>query len=132
MFDIKKSNLHYLVKETHLSAFITIRKKFIKPSNDDTMTAKDVTRVNRNSEKNENAEHEIFNMKQRNKDLGCDLAQLTFHFEELEVKNETLNNINIGLEDKLEEQKSENLKLVNKIYELKKNSVKQTKGSHQN
>ena len=31
LFNIKSSNLHYLVKEKHLSAFIAIRKKFIKP-----------------------------------------------------------------------------------------------------
>ena len=33
LFNLKSSNLHYLVKETHLSAYITIRKKFIKPQN---------------------------------------------------------------------------------------------------
>ena len=30
LFNLRNSNLHYLLKETHLSAYITIRKKFIK------------------------------------------------------------------------------------------------------
>ena len=30
LFNLKNSNLHYLIKETHLSAYITIRKKFRK------------------------------------------------------------------------------------------------------
>ena len=48
----------------------------------------------------ENAESKILILKQRNKDLGCDLGQLKFDFEEITVKNETLKNINIDLEDK--------------------------------
>ena len=34
LFNLKNSNLHYLIKETHLSAFITIRTKFIKEPED--------------------------------------------------------------------------------------------------
>ena len=30
LFNLKNSNLHYLIKETHLPAYITIRKKFRK------------------------------------------------------------------------------------------------------
>ena len=37
LFNLKNSNLHYLLKETHLSAFITIKKKFIKESIDATI-----------------------------------------------------------------------------------------------
>ena len=34
LFTLKNSNLHYILKETHLSAQITIKKKFIKQSED--------------------------------------------------------------------------------------------------
>ena len=62
-----------------------------------------MTIVNENIELIENAESKILILQERNKDLGCDLGQLKFDFEEITVKNETLKNINIDLEDKLEE-----------------------------
>ena len=34
LFNLKHSNLHYVIKETHMSADITIRKKFIKDTED--------------------------------------------------------------------------------------------------
>ena len=34
LFNLKNSNLHYLINETHLSANITIRKKIIKEVNE--------------------------------------------------------------------------------------------------
>ena len=57
--------MHYLVRETHLSAYITIRKKLIKPSNE----PKILNIVKSRNENNENIEHEIINVKQKNKEL---------------------------------------------------------------
>ena len=42
LFNLKRSNLHYFLEETHLSAYITIRKKFIKSPNE---TAKDTIKL---------------------------------------------------------------------------------------
>ena len=86
---IKESNLNYLVNETPYSAFITIRKKFLKnrevheaseniPIGDD-MVLSDVR-----------LRQENINLRQRFTELERDKCQLKMNIEELEVKNEAL------------------------------------------
>ena len=87
---IKESDLNYLVNETPYSAFITIRKKFIKnrevheaseytPAGDDMVLSDVVLR------------QENIALRQKFKDLERDKCQLKIDIEEVEIKNEALN-----------------------------------------
>ena len=83
LFSLKLSKLNYLVKETPYSAYVTIRKKFIKESNENQSTIFDNLNLN-------DKEAEILALKERNKDLETNLALAKVEFEEIEIDKEAL------------------------------------------
>ena len=86
LFSLKRSNLHYLLEETHLSAYITIRKKFIKSPNE---TVKDTIKL-ANSSGASDLEVEVKNLRENNKDLETRLAMARVEFKENDLEKETL------------------------------------------
>jgi predicted RNase H-like nuclease (RuvC/YqgF family) len=104
---VKESNLNYLVKETPYSAFITIRKKFIRqreaedtlevtPAVDDLALSDVVLR------------QENISLRQKFNDLESDKGHLKIEKEDLELKIETLTGKNKILEEKVNQLESEN------------------------
>ena len=82
LFSLKMSKLNYLVNETPYSAYITIRKKFIK-NNDESQD--NLAYTNKNDE-----ESELLRLKDRNKDLETRLAIAKVEFEESELMKQKL------------------------------------------
>ena len=82
LYFLKMSQLDYMLKETPYSAYITIRKKFIK----------NYTNIENsgNDPKHSENEVEIKNLKEHCKDIGTQLAQAKFDFEELEIQKDKL------------------------------------------
>ena len=78
LFNLKRSNLHYLLEETHLSAYITIRKKFIKTPNE---TVKATVNIVNNRGPSE-SEVELLTLRENNRDLETRLAMAKVEFEE--------------------------------------------------
>ena len=110
LFNVKNSNLHYMIKETHLRAYITIRKKLIKPSDEIIKITKNVEndvhveRVDRDVNNHiTQLERENVNLRERNKVVETDLAFLRVELEEIELKNHDLLNKNSDLDDRIEE-----------------------------
>ena len=92
---LKLSNLNYMVKETPFSAYVTIRKKFMKsfnPENHTPVVGDSFKKLERNKEV----------LEKKNKGLLTDIAQYKFDLEEFEVKVNALEKINAELELKLE------------------------------
>ena len=87
LFGLKMSNLNYVVKETPFSAYVTIRKKFVK----------------------EPIEREKFginctekDLKEEIKDLKTNIALAKVELDENEIKYDSLNEENKKLEDSIE------------------------------
>ena len=127
LFNLKNSQLNYLVKETPYSAYITIRKKLIKSFDKEALepVASDPIDVNENIKK---IERENSRLRERNIDVEREHALLKIDFEEFEIKFEELKDINDNLEEKNEELIQENSKLekLNAVYanNLDKDKVK--------
>ena len=107
LFNLKNSNLHYLIEETHLSAYITIRKKLIKPSSDNPNS----DTINMNVDMNENVATIV---KKENDALKVEIndqktlyAMMKVEFEELEIKHESLQKDIATHDDMIEEAYSE-------------------------
>ena len=77
MFCLKTSELNYVVKETPCSAYITIRKRFVKSAieNQGALDSKQITVDN---------EEELNHLRERNKYLETRLALAKVEFEEME------------------------------------------------
>ena len=71
LFGLKMSRLNYMVQETPYSMFVTIRKKFIKDTGENTNPAVEVLRPS-------DKDVELFTLKQRNKELETQLALAKF------------------------------------------------------
>ena len=106
LFNVRNSNLHYMVKETHLSTYITIRKKFIKQVDE----INNVTEVNVKNNVDDQVrmengllKQEINELREEVKDLKTSCALFTVENEELEIKNEEFKKNIISSEDKIEE-----------------------------
>ena len=84
LFGLKNSKLNYLVKETPYSAYITIRKKFVRDTieNDSIPQAKHTNLIDKESQR--------MAIEERNKDLETRLALATVNFEEMELQKEDL------------------------------------------
>ena len=93
---LKTSKLNYLVKETPYSAFVTIRKKFIKDQEDNSI----VTLVH---EENPSLKTENFILKQRCKALECEIGYLKADKEDLKLTSEKLSNENDSHNGKINE-----------------------------
>ena len=126
---LRMSELHYVVKETPYSAFVTIRKKFVKSSNKDVHENENVVKdINDNSKE---LERENCQQKQKVKELEKECAMLQFEKEELEIKLEAVEKQNITLEDQIEvemarnrEVVKDNEKLYNENNDIKNESAK--------
>ena len=81
LFNLKHSNLHYLIKETHLSAFITIRKKFRNDVNE-------VPQTISNDNINVNSENINGKIRMENGLLKQEINELKAKCEQIEIKNE--------------------------------------------
>ena len=92
LFCLRMSKLNYVVMETPFSAFINIRKKFIKQvdTGHDTIENDD-----KQGSFYESLNREIALLKNKNKKLKYD-------YEEIELKCESLGNVNQTLEDQIE------------------------------
>ena len=88
LFTLKNSNLHYILKETHISAQITIKKKFIKQSEDALNTNNIV--VNNVKKMDDKIRMENGILKQEINDLKTRIANIEIESEEAELKNESL------------------------------------------
>ena len=77
LFNLKISKLHYVVKETPFSAYITIRKKFITQNNESQETPADQLPSDKS---------EVIKLQERNSDLETRLALAKVEFEEMEIK----------------------------------------------
>jgi hypothetical protein len=83
LFSLKMSKLNYVVNETPYSAYITIRKRFIK----DNYESSDANvYVTNHSDK----DAELKELKDENKDLKTQLALAKVEFEEKEISKEKL------------------------------------------
>ena len=109
LFSLKNSKLHYLVRETPYSAYITIRKKLLASSKNEafeTVTNDASITVNVRDVEKENSR-----LKERNLDVEREHALLKIEFEELEIKFNKLKDIKSELDDKNEELFQENTNL---------------------
>ena len=111
LFNLKKSNLHYLIEETHKSAYITIRKKLIS---DITNPPREVISdyiVDNSKSIDQKVRLENGLLKQEINDLKKTIANLEVDKDESDMKNESLNETIDALDDKLEIAYSESRKL---------------------
>ena len=115
IFNLKNSNLHYLIEETHKSAYITIRKKLIEESRE---APREVIVDNR-KRLDDNIRMENGLLKQEINDIKIKCANLEVERDEVEIKTESLSEAIDALEDKLEDAYGESRKLKDTINELK-------------
>ena len=99
LFSLKNSKLNYVVRETPYSAYITIRKTFIKEVSETIVNVSEENKTLR----------EINTLKDKNDTLERKLALVTFDFEEMEIKYEALDKENKNLDDQ-----------INNLYEAKR------------
>ena len=102
LFSLKNSNLHYLIEETHKSAYITIRKKLIKETSEAPREVIETNSVDNLKRLDEKIRMENGLLKQEINDLKVKCANLEYERDEVEVKTESLNETIDALEDKLE------------------------------
>ena len=116
---LKTSKLNYLVKETPYSAFVTIRKRFVK----DTKDLPGVTLVAADNNTGENGfRRENLILKQRCKSLEVEVGYLNIDIEKVKLENDTLNKENKNLRLKGEKLDSD-LSIANKEIDEKNNKV---------
>ena len=84
LYCLKMSNLNYLVKETPLSAYITIRKKFIRDA-----TIENLDKIVNDSSPSD-LEIEVIALRESKKDLETRIEMAKVDFEERELEKETL------------------------------------------
>ena len=107
LFNLRNSNLNYLVKETPYSAYITIRKKLVKEAFEDVEAVQTiVTDINV-----KHVDKENIRLKERNAYVERQYALLKIEFEELEINFNELKDSNNQLDDKAEELFEENSEL---------------------
>ena len=119
---LRLSKLNYIVKETPYSAYVTIRKKFIKETESEGMENENVDIVSENIRNCES----VIDLKKKIDNLSRNYGMLEFIKEELDVKYEAVEKEKIQLEDQIEEVHAEkrellksNEKLLNDNAELK-------------
>ena len=112
LFNLKHSNLHYVIKETHMSADITIRKKFIKETEDPAI----MEGIKKSSDNvtvriDEKVRMENGLLKQEINTLKTEYANIEIKKEETDMKNETLNELIATLRQKLDAKNNESRKI---------------------
>ena len=121
LFSLKSSKLNYVVKETPYSAYITIRKKFLKSfEQSETDNIHEIVNTAKLDEdikdKIKKVEKENVKLKDRNTDAERDLGLLRIEFKESERKNHELLNANTDLDDQIE-------KLYREISKLRETEI---------
>ena len=119
LFSLKQSNLHYLINETHKSAYITIRKKFINDTLPNNIGVVTTNSVDNKSGLDEKVKMENGRLKQEINDLKIIVANMEVEKDEVEVKNEKLNERLQSLEDTLENAYKESRELTNTMKGVK-------------
>ena len=109
---LRMSKLNFVVKETPFSAYLTIRKKFVKSSNEDVFEKENVIKGSINDDPKK-LERENFHLKQKVKEIETECAMLHFEKEEFEMKIDAVEKKNIALEDQIEVEMARNRELVN-------------------
>ena len=109
---LRMSKLNFVVKETPFSAYLTIRKKFVKSSNEDVFENANVIKGSINDESKQ-IERENFHLKQKVKEIETECAILHFEKEEFEMKIDAVEKKNAALEDQIEVEMARNRELVN-------------------
>ena len=99
---VKESNLNYLLNETPYSAFVTIRKKFVKNKESEVTNAVDDLALSDIVLRQEN-----ISFRQRLNGLESDKGQMKIEIDELELKLEELTVKNNRLEDEVVQLESE-------------------------
>ena len=101
LFCLKQSNLNYVLNETPYSAYITIRKKFLKISEGKEKSAiKD--NLNANSIDMNEKENKIKSLIEKNKALEASLACAKLDYEEMGLKVDLLEKSNLNKEEVIE------------------------------
>ena len=109
---LRMSKLNFILKETPYSAYVTIRKKFVKAIEGDSIDIENIS-IERENIRNVNAEK----LQQKMNDLSSKYGWLEYQKEEIEVKNEVLEKEKVDSDDKIEE-------LYARIRELLKSNEK--------
>ena len=107
LFNLKNSNLHYLIKETHLSAYITIRKKFIKNVEDEEITYSVPEKEINVKKLEDKIKMENGLLKQEINDLKTKSAIDDIEKEEIEMRNKELEKFVLSLENQIEDKYGE-------------------------
>ena len=104
LFCLKTSNLNYMVKETPFSAYVTIRKKFLKNFTIAETNSENHTQDDQNTYVKK-LERDNALLTKKVKDILTENAHLRFDLEEFEIKFNALEKDNYTLEIKLDEAK---------------------------
>ena len=102
LYSLKMSQLHYIVKETPFSVFITMRNKFIRDAIDHEEVNIDTNEKKDTSEKLKCLENEKLKLQNKINDDAKLIGMLRFENEEL-IKNGNLESEKIHLDDKIED-----------------------------
>ena len=105
---LRMSKLNFVARETPYSAYVTIRKKFVKHVEGEVIDNINVEnevidKVNIEAESVNMDKRTITNLNEKIKDLLTRNAMLAFEKEEMEVKYETLEKSKIDMDDSIEE-----------------------------
>ena len=106
------SKLNYVVKETPYSAYVTIRKRFIKE-------CENITGNNDDAVKATDDLSQLSSLKEKNKDLEKRIAMAKVDFEEMEIKIESLEKKNSKCDELVENLLQSEKKLNEEIVNLK-------------
>ena len=116
---LRLSKLDYILKETPYSAYLTIRKKFIKGVKEETVAH--TNNVESANDKNrESLQRENSFLKDKVADLEKRCALFTVENDELEIKLETLEKDKVSLEEEIEQSYTESRELRKTIEKQKK------------
>ena len=102
LFSLKTSNLNYMVNETPFSAYVTIRKKFVKNYQTVETVIDNAPKTN-NEESLRRLKKENDLLQKKVKGILTENAQLKFDLEEFEIKFNAMEKENTVLEIKLDE-----------------------------
>ena len=108
---LRMAKLNYMIKETPYSAYITIRKKFIKSVDGDMLEGENVEKV-APVDNLKQVESDNCYLKHRLKTLESECGVLRFEKEELEKKYKTLENEKDSLKDQFKEAFARNRELI--------------------
>ena len=112
LYSLKMSKLNYVVKETPYSAYVTIRKRFIKE-------CENITGNNDDAVKATDDLSQLSSLKEKNKDLEKRIAMAKVDFEEMEIKIESLEKKNSKYDELVENLLQSEKKLNEEIVNLK-------------